>query len=192
MVEDAKEEVIEVPLMGSVATFLETIPPGEVRRLSETAFSTDRHGRTTLEWPAAQFYCRECNGVRFADPKASTIDLGFASNDERNAFCDYACRNCHDFLKRFAIAISAPADEPDGHGTIVKVGEIPLFGPHVPSNVFELLAQDIEAFQKGLRSEAQGLGIAAFAYYRRVVESQRTHISMSSSPRRNMSGLTRR
>jgi len=42
--------------------------------------------------------------------------------------------------------------------------------------VIELLGGDAEYFLKGHRSEAQGLGIAAFAYYRRVVENQRTHI----------------
>jgi hypothetical protein len=58
----------------------------------------------------------------------------------------------------------------------LKVGEYPVFGPHLPPNVIELLGGDADYFLKGHRSEAQGLGIAAFAYYRRVVENQRTHI----------------
>jgi hypothetical protein len=46
----------------------------------------------------------------------------------------------------------------------------------LPPGVIELLGGDANYFLRGHRSEAQGLGIAAFTYYRRVVESQRTHI----------------
>jgi len=176
MADDAnKKKTAEIPLIESMAKLFETIPPGNFRRLPGSVFLHDAHGRTTLKWPAAQFYCQKCNGVRYADPDTSAISFGLERGVERNEFCDYHCRNCHDFLKRFAVVAYSPA-KPDGFGTIAKVGELPLFGPHVPANVFELLGDDVDAFQKGLRAEAQGLGIAAFAYYRRVVESQRTHI----------------
>ncbi len=174
--ESNNKDAVEFPLIESTAKFLETVPPGEFRRLPREFFPNDAHGRTVLEWPAAEFYCHKCNGVRYADPDTSTISFGFDAGQERNSICDYHCRNCRTFLKRFAVVAYSPPAKPEGLGSIAKVGELPLFGPYVPTNVFQLLAEDVDAFQKGLRAEAQGLGIAAFAYYRRVVESQRTHI----------------
>jgi hypothetical protein len=174
--ESNKKDAVELPLIESTAKFLETVPPGEFRRLPRELFLNDAQGRTILEWPAAEFYCHKCNGVRYADPDTSTISFGFDAAQERNSFCDYHCRNCRTFLKRFAVVAYSPPAKPEGLGSIAKAGELPLFGPYVPTNVFQLLAEDVDAFRKGLRAEAQGLGIAAFAYYRRVVESQRTHI----------------
>lgn len=50
---------------------------------------------------------------------------------------------------------------------------MPPFGPPVPSKVVTLIGPDREMFLRGRRVENQGLGIGAFAYYRRVVENQK-------------------
>jgi hypothetical protein len=66
--------------------------------------------------------------------------------------------------------------QPDEEGalfSLVKVGEWPPFGPRLPSKLISLIRDDRELFQKGRRAENQGMGIGAFAYYRRVVESQK-------------------
>jgi hypothetical protein len=42
--------------------------------------------------------------------------------------------------------------------------------------MFSLLGTDQEIFHKGRRAEAQGMGIGAFAYYRRVVENQKNRL----------------
>ena len=57
-----------------------------------------------------------------------------------------------------------------------KFGEFPPFGPHVPSKLIELIGPDRDIFLQGRRCENQGLGIGAFAYYRRVVENQKNRI----------------
>jgi hypothetical protein len=126
---------------------------------------------------AVELYCPnvKCGGLRFADPK-SRSDVDFSGYDqEKYLWCAYICRNCQTFLKLYAIAVSSPSGD-EQSGSALKVGEYPLFGPYLPAGVTELLGTDADYFLKGVRSEAQGLGIAAFAYYRRVVESQRTHI----------------
>ncbi len=61
-------------------------------------------------------------------------------------------------------------------GVCYKLGEHPTFGPILPSKLIALIGPDRELFLKGRRCESQGLGIGAFAYYRRVVESQKTRI----------------
>ncbi len=40
----------------------------------------------------------------------------------------------------------------------------------------KLVGSELEKFNKGLRSEAHGLGIGAFAYYRAVVETQKDRL----------------
>jgi hypothetical protein len=55
---------------------------------------------------------------------------------------------------------------------VTKFGETPPFGPPTPAKVITLIGPDKDIFLKGRRAENQGLGIGAFAYYRRVVENQ--------------------
>jgi hypothetical protein len=59
---------------------------------------------------------------------------------------------------------------------MLKLGEDPSFGPPVPARVISLVGPDREAFLKGRRCEIQGLGIGAFAYYRRVIENQKNRL----------------
>lgn len=48
--------------------------------------------------------------------------------------------------------------------------------PPTPPRLIGLVGPDRELFLKGRRCENQGLGIGAFGYYRRVVESQKNRI----------------
>lgn len=160
----------------STATFLQGIAPGEKRQLVAADFEFPEHGTPTFKWPPLELYCSSptCLGFRFADPRAAEVELrGY--NRELSLWCAYTCRNCTTFLKLYAIVLTAPSGR-QRPGSVLKVGEYPLFGPHLPPGVVELLGEDAEYFLKGHRSESQGLGIAAFSYYRRVVENQRTHI----------------
>ncbi len=62
------------------------------------------------------------------------------------------------------------------HGICYKFGEYPPYGSPVPSRLIKLIGPDRDIFLKGRRCENQGLGIGAFAYYRRVVENQKNRI----------------
>jgi hypothetical protein len=59
---------------------------------------------------------------------------------------------------------------------MLKLGEDPAFGPRTPARVITLIGSDRELFLKGRRAELQGLGIGAFAYYRRVIENQKDRL----------------
>ncbi|MFZ1219285.1 MAG: hypothetical protein WAO00_08325 [Chthoniobacterales bacterium] len=61
-------------------------------------------------------------------------------------------------------------------GEATKFGEAPPFGPPTSARLITLIGPDRDAFLKGRRCENQGLGIGAFVYYRRVVESQKARI----------------
>jgi len=84
----------------------------------------------------------------------------------------YRCRNCNSREKLFALLVNS-ADMYALNGNALKLGELPSFGPPVPSRVITLIGPDRDLFILGRRAENQGLGIGAFAYYRRVVENQK-------------------
>ena len=61
-------------------------------------------------------------------------------------------------------------------GEAIKVGEWPPFGPKVSPRVISILGENKDLFLMGRRSEIQGLGIGALAYYKRVIRNQKVHI----------------
>lgn len=63
-----------------------------------------------------------------------------------------------------------------GAGSCEKYGEVPAFGPATPPRLLRLFGTDREIFLKGRRCEAQGLGVGAYAYYRRIVEKHKDSI----------------
>ena len=77
--------------------------------------------------------------------------------------------------KVFALLV-APDSVYETSGRVQKLGEFPTFGPPTPARVIKLIGPDRELFLKGRRAELRGLGIGAFAYYRRVVEEQKGRI----------------
>jgi hypothetical protein len=76
-------------------------------------------------------------------------------------------------MKTYAIWARRDANQ---DAELFKYGEYPSFGPPLPSKLIELVRPEWEYFLKGRRAENQGLGIGSFAYYRRVIESQKNRI----------------
>jgi hypothetical protein len=62
-------------------------------------------------------------------------------------------------------------------GRIHKYGELPPFGPPTPARLLRILGPaEKDYYLKGRRAENQGMGVGAFAYYRRVVENQKNRL----------------
>jgi len=78
-------------------------------------------------------------------------------------------------LKVYALAVYR-AGSSLTNGRAYKFGEVPVFGPPIPARVITLIGPDRDHFLLGRRAENHGLGIGAFAYYRRVVENQKGRI----------------
>ena len=89
-------------------------------------------------------------------------------------FISYFCSDCRMHLKSFSLWLSV--DEIEGRGVAYKYGEKPPFGIPVPNKVLRLFGEDRDNFIKGRQCENQGLGVGAFAYYRRVVENHKNEI----------------
>ena len=141
-----------------------------------TRYSAGRTERV-LHLPDIELYCaaEKCKGRRFF--KAATNSV-FVERDEWNYnYVKYVCRNCNKTTKIFSVAAKAKDDSPTSFiGFIQKFGELPQYGPHTPSRLITLIGADRELFLKGRRAEINGLGIGAFAYYRRVVEHEKGRI----------------
>lgn len=152
------------------ASFLETAPPGKSTNISDL-FETISVNLKSISRPDIQLNCDSdtCQGMRYFMCRS---ERQYISKKEELCFLTYACRNCQTQQKIFAIYLLV-SEGRNLYGSAIKIGEFPVFGSLIPSRVISLIGPDREIFIRGRRAENQGLGIGAFAYYRRVVENQK-------------------
>lgn len=158
----------------SLKEFLETIPPG--KHTDVISLFEEQGLNLIIRYPDIQLHCdnEHCNGVRFFESTSSTTF--YRPSRYENEFVNYVCRNCNSTSKMFALGLYLYAFNTQSKLSLVKFGEVPGFGPPTPARLVTLLGKEKEYFFKGRRSESQGMGIAAFAYYRRIIEAQRNKI----------------
>lgn len=149
--------------------FFEAVPPGVMQLVEPFDKQIRGHDGNYLDVTAIELHCKECNGERLFEP---SNQLRIVPNHP-SEFLTFVCRNCAKEEKTFAFRILRTNV---GAGQLIKYGEIPAFGPPTPAKLISLAGSEREYFLKGRRAELQGLGIAAFAYYRRVVENQKAKI----------------
>lgn len=178
MSEEPKGEVRQAEPPTSFAEFLEGVPPGSITRIADLTESTNFPGGGyaghDLTLPEIQIHCSNeaCNGPRFFRTTANAPRVG--EKDWTFVYIRYVCSNCRRSEKTFSLA--AKRDPGATAGRCYKFGELPDYGPPTPARLIKLIGPDRELFLKGRRCENQGLGIGAFVYYRRVVESQKNRI----------------
>jgi hypothetical protein len=157
----------------SFKRFLETIHPSVQKKVSGlwsprlTATAADRLDMNT---PDLRLHCARCDGERTF---RSDSTLVLEKNTAHGGLISYLCGDCRKETKTFSLW--AAAGETRG-GVAYKYGEIPPFGVPVPNKTLRLFGKDRDNFIKGRQCENQGLGIGAFAYYRRVVENHKNEI----------------
>jgi len=154
----------------SVEEFFENVPPGRDTVIDELSGKVGPSNILIL--PDIRLHCNDesCDGVRLF----KNTDSRYLSEKGQDLFVRYECKNCGRTSKKYAIWAFLNGDRKSG--ILYKYGEVPEFGPPTPSRVVAILGAEKEYYFKGRRSENQGLGIAAFAYYRRVVENQKDKI----------------
>jgi hypothetical protein len=156
--------------------FFERTPPGtwavvgDVPMRASSTPPTMYAPPVSRKLPELDLHCDQCDGVRTFSTQS---DLELDPKDAKELFVSYFCRNCRACAKTYAILARKDAN---GVATIFKYGEVPAFGPPLPSKLIELIRPEWDYFQKGRRAENQGLGIGSFAYYRRVIDSQKNRI----------------
>jgi hypothetical protein len=158
-----------VPLVITMRQFLEGKPPGSKEFVADWALS--KNYGVDLKLPDPIFLkCQACNGMQnFSNEDSPEIaDHGQGTTD---CFVVYTCRNCKRFSKRYALTVT-----PQGRGMPMlayKLGELPAFDIEISSELRNLLADDKVLLEKALRCESACLGIGAFVYYRRILESMK-------------------
>jgi hypothetical protein len=76
----------------------------------------------------------------------------------------YQCAHCDKFKRYFFVKVS------DDRKYLTKVGQYPPWDISSNKNIEQLLDGHADYYKRGLICESQGYGIAAFAYYRRIIE----------------------
>lgn len=172
---EANAPKVEAPAWMTVREFFERTPPGREVRVKDLVRQDARGTGVTyhMRLIAIELFCtsESCNGVRFFEPKD---DENLWPEQRREHFVTFVCRNCKESRKTYAFW--SLLDKDGSAGALYKFGEHPPFGPPTPARLISLIGPERDYFLKGRRSENQGLGIAAFAYYRRVIENQKNRI----------------
>jgi hypothetical protein len=162
-----------------LSEFIETVPPNETREIEGLfAKGQDQFASYEVKDDKANLYCENdlCKGSRifqaFHYPSLHGVILEY--------FVMYKCQNCSINYYTFAIRFYVPGwsqvQEHTGrhvlNGTAFKYGQLPEFNiPNVPPKLLTLIGPDQELYKKARKSEQQGLGVGAFAYYRQIVEN---------------------
>lgn len=165
-------------------SFLETTPPNTPVTISGLAVShVPPHANRSI-WkivnPYIELHCEHDDGVRRFDPTTSSYVFLARPITPSYEFIAYLCRDCQSSTKTFAVliqndesAFGDPAFEDPGSVEVMKLGEYPPFSAPISSRIQKLLSDsDLELYRKGVRAEAQGLGIGAATYFRRIVDEQ--------------------
>lgn len=152
-------------------SFLESTPAYVQRRFENFIVDTNPTGPDVfgIFSPRIQLHCELDDGVRWFEP----IGRSVRCEEETDAFISYRCRDCGQTRKTFSLILVPDLKAKPSLLTAVKLGEYPPFGSHLAKRLQHMLSKpDLELYRKGLRTEREGHGIGAAAYYRRVVDNQ--------------------
>ena len=172
-------EVKEEITYQTMAEFLEGAPPNQFVNISDLSVNKKSpvggYYHNFLRTPEIQLHCshEKCNGGRFF--RCISGHNQQVDEQEKFIYVIFRCSNCQEITKTFALAVQVDTDS-ESQGRCYKFGELPTYGPPVPSKLVKLIGTDRNIILKGRTCENQGLGIGAFIYYRRVVENQKNRI----------------
>lgn len=174
MNEEIDGKNIEKPL--NFKDFLEITHPSITKIVHDFWKKIARRGGGSLRlctFSDIRLHCRRCEGERTFRVPERTQHYDWEIN-RIDLHPVYRCGDCSQELKRYALHVHFAEN---GDCNIYKYGEIPAFGIPVPNRLLRLFGkEDSNLFMKGRQCENLGYGIAAFAYYRRVVENHRNDL----------------
>ena len=152
--------------------FLESTPAYVQREFKNLIQDVRPKGPGTLYgiyFPIIRLYCEVDDGVRGCNPDVGSVGC----EEDRTLFIRYTCRDCGRWDKTFALILVPDLKVTPKMVSAMKLGEYPPFGSHLAKRLQDMLSKsDLELYRKGLRTEREGHGIGAAAYFRRVVDNQ--------------------
>lgn len=144
-----------------------------------TTAPKDRHTRIS-DTLRPSLYCDSdgCNHYTYFEMLTTTeTHLNLAQKSIQRI--TFRCCNCTQKQYYFYLEITPTVTENADNDTIFhiqKVGQQPRHGKAIPTKASKLIGKERDLFFKGSTSENQGMGIGAFSYYRRVIDSQKDKI----------------
>lgn len=129
--------------------------------------------------PDLDLYCphEECKRIeRFRDSAKCHLSNQVVLCDRIvEIFIYYICSHCQKTEKNYSLRAKAESIHLT-KGICYKYGEFPPYDTPISPKLSNLIDEEYHNFTKGKECENQGFGIGAFAYYRRVIESQKNRI----------------
>ena len=160
--------------------FLTEYPVGTRASVEGAIRSPD--GNPAVEVPELQLYCDgTCQGTTYCVGEVQADGYLFPRSDlerSRDVILRYVCRKCQTQVKSYAVRVLGDRQFLASSRTadVAKLGEWPSFSFRTPAKVTSLIGPDRDLFFKGRKAESEGLGVGAFAYYRRIVEDQKNRL----------------
>ncbi|GLP95227.1 hypothetical protein [Paraferrimonas sedimenticola] len=155
---------------------------GERKRSANKGYLPDSTS-TELKTIRPLLYCSNdaCKSPRYFEliDDSETIVVHTLDSFNRLSFC---CSNCKLEIKHFFLKFHSYVPSKNEYIgfetaiTVEKVGEMPRFGKPIPKKALDLIGGERQLFFKGHQCENQGFGIAAFAYYRRILDAKKDKI----------------
>lgn len=131
---------------------------------SKIPWSTEK-GFNRLKTPAIHLYCIVCKTDRTFQPAGTHHTAGPTSNISGEAMALwFQCAYCKEAKYAFLVRFS------DDRKYLMKVGQYPPPDRSISKQLVRVLGEYEEIYRKGVTCERFGYGIAAFAYYRRIIE----------------------
>jgi hypothetical protein len=164
----------------------DSAPPEEVtleELLEEIPLHSDR--RIAIQWQHTATNCIGFPGnieVHCDHPKCGgVLRHSFKGSDYYSrrqgtvttfySFVSYDCTNCTKNAKVFGVR-AIPGTDEGAIATCRKIYQEPQFGTPIPKRLFQVIGEsNRNHFLQARRAIARGLGIGAYAYYRRIVEN---------------------
>jgi hypothetical protein len=110
----------------------------------------------------------KCDGIRRHHRESASSD--FRVHGCVYGFVEYQCTDCTEFTKLFAVSAEW-AGTKCVSGECTKIYQEPALGSSIPKRLFRVIGEENrEMFLQARRAIARGLGVGAYAYYRRIVE----------------------
>lgn len=155
--------------------FLESVPPNREAVVVDLARHPPGVATPLLAQPDIEVFCPECD--QFSRFRAVAREIMLVSPEARkDVIVEYGCIGCRSVQKIYSLRVRTPVQR-DGQGWCMKYGEDPQYmWAQISPRLRKILGSEFEFFLRGRHCESHGLGVGAFSYYRRVVESQRGRI----------------
>jgi hypothetical protein len=161
---------------------VQDVPLHSARRIQELFWLGTSKGQSIAFPREIRAHCgnEDCAGVRrHHKENQNELILGDDKSSLFYLFVVYYCCDCLARRKVFAFkaqydgAIAIP-------GICTKIYQEPQFGSPIPKRLYHVIGEENrEHFLQARRAIARGLGIGAFAYYRRIVENTKLNLVSS-------------